>query len=198
MQREASQYFDAQADTYQRRSQQGAWRFVRRFERAAVFDLLADGCRGRVLELGCGAGYYSRLLGDEGPAELVCADVSPRMLEQLRGVGCERLQADMENLVLDREFDCILAAGSLEFVAHPERVLANARRMLAPGGVFVGLVPAEGWGGRIYAGFHRRHGLAVRLFDRPGVERLAEAAGLSMEKSRRCGLFSLAFRLRCV
>ena len=110
MQREASEYFDAQADTYHQRSQQGAWHWVRRLEQAAVFDLLGDDCRGRVLELGCGAGYYTRLLLDADPTELVCSDLSPRMLEQLRGVACERVQADMEELVLDREFDCILAA----------------------------------------------------------------------------------------
>ena len=68
--------------------------------------------------------------------------------------------------------------------------------MLARGGVFVGLVPAEGVAGRTYAGFHRRHGLQVHLFDRTRLKQLAEEAGLSVESSRRCGLFSLAFKLR--
>ena len=130
------------------------------------------------------------------PTELVCADLAPKMLEQLRGLTCERIVADMQELVLDREFDCILAAGCLEFVERPDRVLANARKMLAPGGVFVGLVPARSLLGFGYAVFHRANGLRIRLFGRDSIARLAEEAGLVAVDSRRCGLFSLAFKLR--
>ena len=197
--RQAADYFDARAGSYHESSQRGAWRWLRRFEESAVLDLMGEQARGRVLELGCGAGYYSRLLLDAWPAEpaeLVCSDLAPNMLEQLRGRACERILADMQELVLDREFDCILAAGSLEFVEQPERVFANARKMLAPGGVFVGLVPARSGFGWVYSLFHRANGLRIRLFDRRAVAQLAEDAGLVAVETRRCGLFSLAFKLR--
>ena len=194
--RQAVDYFDARAGAYHASSQRGAWRWLRRSEQNAVLDLVGDPRNRRVLELGCGAGYYSRLLLDAEPAELVCSDLAPKMLEQLSDRACERILADMQELVLDREFDIILAAGSLEFAPQPERVFANARKMLAGGGVFVGLVPKRSWFGGFYSLFHRANGLRIRLFDRQAVAQLAEDAGLVVVEIRRCGLFSLAFQLR--
>ena len=63
-------------------------------------------------------------------------------------------------------------------------VLANARRHLEPGGRVVALVPADTFAGRLYRLFHRRHGFAITLFDRPRFALMAEQAGLAVLRSQ--------------
>lgn len=91
---------------------------------------------GRVLDLGCGVGHSFRLLA---PRESVGLDLDPRAL-----VGQERetVVADMRELPFsDGSFASVLAVQSIEHVPDPERVLAEARRVLEPGGVAVFVTP---------------------------------------------------------
>jgi 2-polyprenyl-3-methyl-5-hydroxy-6-metoxy-1,4-benzoquinol methylase len=84
----------------------------------------------------------------------------------------------------------------LEHLSDPQLFLEHLRKMLAPGGAFVGLVPARSLLGLGYMLFHRANGLRVRLFGRKSIAKLAQQAGLDAIEIRRCGLFSLTFKLR--
>lgn len=95
--------------------------------------LLPDG---RVLDVGCGVGHSFELLA---PRETVGVDLEPAVL-----VGQEREThvADMRALPFpDASFESVLSVQSLEHVPDPERALAEARRVLAPGGVAVFVTP---------------------------------------------------------
>jgi SAM-dependent methyltransferase len=106
--------------------------------------------RGRVLELGCGAGRFLRAVQRARPALEVCgADVSVRALaraaELAPGTDLRRVAGPSAPLpARDREFDAVLALDVLEHVPDPERFLAEIARVLAPGGVFHLHVPCEG------------------------------------------------------
>lgn len=91
---------------------------------------------GRVLDLGCGVGHsYSRL----APRETVGVDIDPGALA---GQQRETLVADMRELPFaDAGFASVLSVHSLEHVPDPERVLAEAARVLEPGGVAVFVTP---------------------------------------------------------
>jgi SAM-dependent methyltransferase len=91
---------------------------------------------GRVLDLGCGTGHsYHRL----APRETVGVDVDPASLE---GQGRETLVADMRDLPFDdNSFASVIASHAVEHVPDPERVVAEAARVLKPDGVAAFVTP---------------------------------------------------------
>jgi SAM-dependent methyltransferase len=92
--------------------------------------------RGRVLDLGCGVGHSYELLA---PRETVGVDVEP---SALAGQDRETVVADMRALPLaEASFASVLSVQALEHVPDPERALAEARRVLEPGGVAIFVTP---------------------------------------------------------
>ncbi|MCW2967586.1 MAG: glycosyl transferase, family 2:Glycosyl transferase, group 1 [Solirubrobacteraceae bacterium] len=91
---------------------------------------------GPVLDLGCGVGHsFERL----APRETVGVDIAP---QALAGQARRTIVADMRALpVADASFDSVVSMHSVEHVPDPERVVAEARRVLAPGGVAVFVTP---------------------------------------------------------
>jgi len=55
---------------------------VKFWERPTVLGGLGDVTGLRVLDLGCGTGYYSRLIRNRAAAEVVGVDISPEMIDQ--------------------------------------------------------------------------------------------------------------------
>ena len=91
---------------------------------------------GRVLDLGCGVGHSFELLA---PRETVGVDLDAGVLA---GQARETVVADMRELPFpDASVASVLSIQSIEHVPDPERVLAEARRVLEPGGVAVFLTP---------------------------------------------------------
>jgi SAM-dependent methyltransferase len=91
---------------------------------------------GTVLDLGCGTGHsYHRL----APRETVGLDIDPLALA---GQGRETVVADMRELPFDRgSFASVLAVHSVEHVPDPERVVAEAARVLAHDGIAAFVTP---------------------------------------------------------
>ena len=91
---------------------------------------------GRVLDLGCGVGHSYELLA---PRETVGLDVDPAALA---GQERQTVAADMRSLPFaNAGFAAVLSVQSLEHVPDPEHVLAEARRVLEPGGTAVFVTP---------------------------------------------------------
>lgn len=94
-----------------------------------------------ILEMGCGSAPVSRWLQTVG-AHPVGFDLSMGMLDQARRIG-ERtgivvplVQADASSFPFaSASFDVVVSAfGAVAFVAEPDRVMAEAARVLRPGG----------------------------------------------------------------
>ncbi len=97
---------------------------------------LLPGPPGRVLDLGCGAGHS---FAELAPRESVGVDLDAGAL---RGQPRETVAADMRALPFaDGSFASVLAVQSIEHVGDPERVVAEARRVLEPGGTAVWVTP---------------------------------------------------------
>jgi len=91
---------------------------------------------GRVLDLGCGVGHSFELLA---PRETVGVDIAE---DALAGQDRPTIVADMRALPLESaSFDSVLSVQSIEHVPDPERIVAEARRVLAPGGTAVFVTP---------------------------------------------------------
>jgi SAM-dependent methyltransferase len=91
---------------------------------------------GRLLDLGCGVGHSYELLA---PRETVGLDSDAAALE---GQARPTVAADMRELPFaDGEFASVLAVQSIEHVPDPARVLAEAARVLEPGGAAVLVTP---------------------------------------------------------
>ncbi|MGO9008343.1 MAG: class I SAM-dependent methyltransferase [Beijerinckiaceae bacterium] len=177
-------HFQQRASDYSTASATGLWAWQRRRE-AATLAALAGEVKGRAaLDLGCGAGFYAIRLADAGARPVVAVDASPAMIAAIADPRIETVVGDAATVTLDHRFQLALLAGLLEFVIDPIAVLANARRHLEPGGRMVALVPRDNFVGRLYRRFHRRHGFAIALFDRPRFALVAERAGLALLRSQ--------------
>ncbi len=99
----------------------------------------------RVVDLGCGYGWFGRWAADQGAASVLGVDLSERMLARARATtDDERVsyrRADLSSLELPpAAFDVAYSSLALHYLPQVEPVLVGVRRALAPGGVLVASV----------------------------------------------------------
>src|SRR6185503_20169075 len=88
----------------------------------------------RLVDIGGGTGNYARALRDDG-WDPVVVDREPAMLARAAAKGLETVQADAQRLPLgDAEFDAVMLVSMLHHVEDPAAALAEAQRVLRPGG----------------------------------------------------------------
>jgi SAM-dependent methyltransferase len=108
-----------------------------------VLRALLPDLRGRkVLDLGCGFGWFCRWARGQGASEVRGIDVSENMLARARvdtsDASITYVRADMEHLELSAEaFDLIYSSLALHYVERLSELLSNVHRALVPGGHFV-------------------------------------------------------------
>lgn len=99
---------------------------------------------GRVMEIGCGGGKLLRTLRAHRPdLDLLGCDVRmPRARPE--GFDFRQISATGRLPFDDGSLDVVLVFDVLEHVPDPDATLAEAARVLAPGGRLVAFVPVEG------------------------------------------------------
>lgn len=135
---------------------------------------------GDVLDLASGDGALAELLAPHA-SSLTCVDLSPRVVEaarrRLAGYPNVRVQcADMHALPLPGgSFDLVLLLQALPYSEQPDRALAEARRLLRPGGrLLATTLDAHHHRGAVAPYGHRNLG-----FGRTELIALAHSAGFS-------------------
>jgi demethylmenaquinone methyltransferase/2-methoxy-6-polyprenyl-1,4-benzoquinol methylase len=99
-----------------------------------VREALAGAHGPRLADIGGGTGNYSQALRDEG-WDPVVVDRQPEMLARAAAKGLETVEADACELPLaDASVDAVLLISMLHHVEDPPAALAEARRILRPGG----------------------------------------------------------------
>lgn len=96
----------------------------------------------RVVDLGCGFGWFCRWAREQGAAQVLGLDVSDRMLARAVAATGDPAVAyrhcDLEALALpEAAFDLAYSSLALHYLADLGRLFAAVRRALAPGGHFV-------------------------------------------------------------
>jgi SAM-dependent methyltransferase len=103
-----------------------------------AFDAIAEAAPRRVLEVGCGTGWFAARLQRELGAEVVAIDQSERMVELARADGVDARVGDVQQLPFDDEtFDCVAAIWMLYHVTELDTGLREIARVLRPGGRLV-------------------------------------------------------------
>jgi SAM-dependent methyltransferase len=117
-----------------------------------VLDRLPDA--GKVLEIGCGAGKVLRTAHAHKPRlELFGTDVTD---PHVPATEFQFVRADATRLPFpDASMDRVLVVDVLEHVPDPAALLAEAARVVAPGGRLVAFVPIEGERLSFYEVFRR-------------------------------------------
>lgn len=108
----------------------------------AIQAMLPDLMGRRVLDLGCGYGWFARWAREAGADAVLALDLSERMLARARemtsdpAIAYER--ADLETLALpDAAFDLAYSSLALHYVVGLEALLATVHRAVRPGGWLV-------------------------------------------------------------
>ena len=96
--------------------------------------------KSQVVDLGCGAGFLAHALAQAGH-EVTGVDLSASSLQEARKRDLTRkiqfYQADAQKTPLPpHSFDVVCAMDLLEHVPEPREVIAEASRLLRPGGLF--------------------------------------------------------------
>jgi SAM-dependent methyltransferase len=189
-------HFEGKAEKYSQSSNGLLWRNLRQSESDACLEMLGDIQNLEILELGCGAGYYTELLLGEGARHLWAVDFSLLMLDQIPDFGVTKICDDASSVNLGRSFPIVFSAGLLEFLAEPEVALSNMAQHLATGGRAVVLYPLQGVFGSLYRAYHSLHGVKLKTFSVTDFEKTASNAGLHVDRTSRCGLFSAVSSLQ--
>lgn len=108
----------------------------------AIRALLPNLAGNRVVDLGCGFGWFSRFAREAGAAQVVGLDLSEKMIARARAdtsdPAIEYRIADLDQLDLPEEsFDFAYSSLAFHYVEDFGRLVATIHRALVPGAHFV-------------------------------------------------------------
>jgi ubiquinone/menaquinone biosynthesis C-methylase UbiE len=108
----------------------------------ALRALLPDLHGRKVVDLGCGFGWFCRWARENGAAQVLGIDVSEKMLAQARATTSDTeityTRADMERLELaPAAFDVVYSSLALHYIANLDTLLSQVHRSLVEGGSLV-------------------------------------------------------------
>jgi SAM-dependent methyltransferase len=108
----------------------------------AMRALLPDLQGRRVVDLGCGFGWFCRWAREQGAVQVLGIDISEQMLARARAGSADGaityVQADLESLHLPTaSFDLTYSSLALHYLKDPSALLATVHRALVPGGRLV-------------------------------------------------------------
>jgi 2-polyprenyl-6-hydroxyphenyl methylase/3-demethylubiquinone-9 3-methyltransferase len=162
----------------------------------------AERLRGRrVLDVGCGLGFFSERAAALG-ARVVACDLGPGLVERTRRrVRCEAVVADALDLTATFEpesFDVVISSECIEHTPQPERAVLEMVRVLRPGGTLSLSTPNLLWAPVVHAATQ----LGLRPFDGhenfsgwARLRRHLRRQGMVVEREEGLHLFPFQFGL---
>ena len=187
------QHFDLVADSYEVDSLHFPWTLLRRAEVQAVSALAGRTHSLNMLELGCGAGLYSRHFLKLGVQHIHAVDSSALMVEHLaEEEQIISVVSHIEDLSLEMKFDLIVAAGLLEFLEQPDMLFHVAQKHAQKDSTFLLLVPKSGFLAQLYKLYHLLHGFKINIFSQREIETMAMKHGWHLAATQKATPISTA------
>ena len=127
------------ANAYDAYYQSEAGKEVNEIEEKLIAAALKLVPKGKMLELGCGTGHWTKFFSEKD-FNLTACDVSDAMLKHARqkALNVEILKADSEDLPFEKEsFGVISSVTMMEFVNDQNKVLEEIYRVLEPKGYLI-------------------------------------------------------------
>ena len=165
-------------------------------------EALAAEADGSCLEIGGGTGALAAHLGPRLP--IFHSDISPKMCQTTRRrFGCPSVCFDAEAIpVASRSFDTVVASEMIYYLAHLDRFVAEAHRVLHPSGrLLISTTNPAAWPLEQGRKLLRKLGVKRMFFD-DGSPRLIplrrltaklERAGFTVERTRKIIILPFAF-----
>jgi ubiquinone/menaquinone biosynthesis C-methylase UbiE len=154
----------------------------------------------RVLDLGCGTGFFLAELEQQRPGA-VGLDISHDMLRVSEQYvpGARVITADAERLPFaEQSFDAVFCKGSLHHTRDHQRFLENCARALSPQGVLIMSEPCNDnplirFARYVLYKFSPHFDLGDQGFTRKGLIELCERSGFEVLVCDRYGVFAYTF-----
>jgi methionine biosynthesis protein MetW len=122
-----------------------------------VVSLLEEFRGGQILDIGCGDGYITDVIGKAVGAEMHGIDIgeAPIRMAVSRGIKVKNMNIDGKRLPYkDNSFDAVFCGDIIEHVFDTEMLLENVHRILRPGGAVVLTTPnIAAWYNRFFLMF---------------------------------------------
>ncbi len=97
----------------------------------------------RILDLGCGDGFLTARLAEQG-GKMVGVDASLPQVEAACRAGIEAVVGRAEDLAFDADFDAVFSNAALHWVRDADAAIAGVWRALKPGGRFAAELGGDG------------------------------------------------------
>ncbi len=180
------------------------WAEIAEPENRKLFDELLDltgvGPGTRLLDIACGSGYAAALAAARG-AEVTGIDIAPALLEIARERTPDGtfIEGEMDALPLeDSRFHVVTSVNGFQFALDPARAIAEATRVLVPGGRLAAATfaePERNEGTALHLAMKalvkepEQDGYAPYALSSPGgLERMLDPAGMRQERSGEVAL----------
>ena len=139
----------------------------------------------RLLDVGCGLGFFLRALHEAWPqAEALGVELVDQAASRAERPSIDVLRLPWEQVQLPAEdFDIVTLIHFLEHQTDPGVDIDKAAALLRPGGALVVEVPRlDGWGRRLFGRWYWPHlpPQHLQVFSRAGLVRLLEERGLDV------------------
>jgi SAM-dependent methyltransferase len=137
MEKHTGSSFNQIADRYAQAQDTKPWDLY--FERPGILRFLPDVAGKDVLDAGCGPGFYSQVLADQG-ARVAAFDLNPAFVQrtqQRTGGGVKAFQADLAeplSFFSDASFDLVVCILVLHYIEEWRPVFAEFHRVLRSSG----------------------------------------------------------------
>ncbi|RBW68319.1 malonyl-ACP O-methyltransferase BioC [Bacillus taeanensis] len=147
-----------------------------------------------ILEIGCGTGYLTRLLGDVFPkAKITAVDLAPGMIkaakEKIKDQRVSFLCGDIEEMDLQGSYDVVISNATFQWLNDLEKVIKRLNAMLTKDGV----ISFSTFGSLTFQELHHSYNRAKRKLQLPMDRSLGQSFYSFEELYQICkqSLFSL-------